>query len=69
MHIKYLINQNHSDKIKDYPHVDHKIKNTITFYTINLVYGHLYFFVTRSKNCLFYLANTHKTFTFKSKIK
>jgi hypothetical protein len=23
MHVKYVINQQHYDKIKDYPHVDH----------------------------------------------
>ncbi len=26
MHIRCVINQNHCDKIKDYPHVDHYIK-------------------------------------------
>jgi hypothetical protein len=31
MHIIYVINQHHCDKIKDYPHVDHQIKKYFYF--------------------------------------
>ncbi len=33
-------------------------KNISTFNTLKLVYGYLFFFVTRSKNCLFYCIGT-----------
>jgi len=42
MHIKYVINQHHCDKTKDYPHVDPWIKEN------------LYFQYTKTCLCLFY---------------
>jgi len=41
MHIKFVINQHHCDKIKDYPHVDHEIKK------------HFYFQYIKTCLCLF----------------
>jgi hypothetical protein len=31
MHIKYVVNQHHCDKIKDYFHFDHEIKKHFYF--------------------------------------
>jgi hypothetical protein len=39
MYIKYVINQYHGDRIKDYPHVDHEIQKHFHFQYIQLVYG------------------------------
>jgi hypothetical protein len=50
MHIRYVINQHHCDKIKDYPYVNHNyfLKNS-TFNTLKLVYGYLFSLVTKIK--------------------
>jgi hypothetical protein len=58
MRIRYVINQHHCDKIKDYPHVNIKYLKNSTFNTLKLVYGYLFILVTRIKNCLFYHAFT-----------
>ncbi len=54
MHIIYVINQHHCDKIKDYPHVDHQIKK--------------YFYSQYIKSCLwlvfyFFCDKEQKLFT------
>jgi hypothetical protein len=56
MHIKYVINQHHCDKTKDYPHVDHWIKEHLYFqYIKTCLCIFLIYFVTRSRSCLLYL--------------
>jgi len=55
MHIKYVINQHHCDNIKDYPHVDHYIKNISTFNTLNLVYGFFFKKICDKEHKLFTL--------------
>jgi hypothetical protein len=45
MHIKYMINQHHCHKIKDYHHVDRQIKEHFNFqYIETCLNGYLFFF-------------------------
>jgi len=58
MHIRYVINQHHYDKIKDYPLLIIKLKKHFYFQYIKLVYGYLFFLGDKDKKMSTYHAFT-----------